>query len=46
MVMVSGKSQKVIRHLVISFGATKPPAHPDDGDGISSQNTRKPSIVM
>ena len=23
-------------HPVISFGATKPPAHPEDGDGVSS----------
>ena len=24
--------------LVISFGATKPPAHPEDGDGVSCPN--------
>ena len=27
----------------ISFGATKPPAHPEDGDGVSSRNVGKPS---
>lgn len=26
-----------------SFDATKPPAHPDNGDGVSSWNVRKPS---
>jgi len=29
----------------ISFGSTKPPAHPEDGDGVSSQNVRKPSYI-
>ena len=28
---------------VISFGATKPPAHPEDEKGASSQNVGKPS---
>jgi hypothetical protein len=32
-----------VGHLIISFGATKPPAHPEDGDGVCSQNIRKPS---
>jgi len=26
-----------------SFGSTKPPAHPDDGDRVRSQNVGKPS---
>jgi len=26
-----------------SFGAIKPPAHPDDGDVVSSRNVGKPS---
>jgi len=25
-------------HPVISFGITKPPAHPEDGDRVSSSN--------
>jgi len=25
---------------VIGFGATEPPAHPEDGDRVSSQNGR------
>jgi len=41
--LVSGRSQKIVGHLVISFGSTIPPAHPEDGDGVSSQNIRKPS---
>jgi len=28
---------------VINFGSTKPPAHREDGDRISSQNVLKPS---
>jgi hypothetical protein len=28
---------------VISFGSAKPPAHPEDGDGVSSRNVGKPS---
>jgi len=31
---------------VISFGGTKPPVHLEDGDGVSSQNVRKPSHPM
>jgi hypothetical protein len=27
----------------LSFGATKPPAHPEDGDGVISRNFRTPS---
>jgi len=27
----------------LHFFATKPPAHPDDGDGVSCRNVRKPS---
>jgi hypothetical protein len=30
--------------VFISFGATKPPAHPEDGDGVSSWNLGKPSL--
>jgi hypothetical protein len=29
-----------VGHLVTSFGATKPPAYPEDGDRVSSQNVR------
>ena len=29
---------------VISFGSTKPPAHPDEGDGVTSRNVRKPHL--
>jgi len=36
-------SQRRVGHLVISFGATKPPAHLEDGDGISSQTIGKTS---
>jgi len=36
-------TQRRVGHLVISFGATKPPAHPEVGDGVSSWNIRKPS---
>jgi hypothetical protein len=32
-----------VGRLVISFGATKPPAHPEYGDGFSSRNVGKPS---
>ena len=32
-----------VGHLVIRCGATKPPAHPEDGDGVSCWNSRKPS---
>jgi len=28
---------------VISFGATKPPAHPEDGDGVTYRNVVKTS---
>jgi hypothetical protein len=39
---------KVFRHFreltdVISFGANKPPAHPEDVEGASSQKVRKSS---
>jgi hypothetical protein len=29
--------------VVISFGATKSPAHPEDGDGVIFRNVVKPS---
>jgi len=28
---------------LISTGATKPPAHPEDGDGVCYRNVKKPS---
>jgi len=31
-------------HLVTSFCAAKPPAHPEDEDGIRSRNVGKPSV--
>jgi len=31
----------VTSKLMTSFGATKPPAQPKDGDGISSRNVEK-----
>ena len=33
-----------IGHLVISFGATKPPAQPENGDEVESRNVGKPSL--
>jgi hypothetical protein len=36
-------TQHTAGHLVISFGSTKPPAHPEYGDRISSWNVGKPS---
>ena len=35
---LNGNTQCRVGHLVISFGATKLPAHPEVGDGVSSQN--------
>jgi len=32
-----------VGHLVINVGATKPPAHPEDGDEVKARNVRKPS---
>ena len=32
-----------IGHLDISFGATTPPAHCEDGDSVRSRNVAKPS---
>jgi hypothetical protein len=37
-------TQHRVGQLNISFGATKPPAHAEDGDGVSSQNGGKPSL--
>jgi hypothetical protein len=34
-------TQRRFRHLVISVGATKTPAHPEHVDGVSSRNVRK-----
>jgi len=39
----SRPTERRVGHLVISFGATKPPAHPEDGDGVSSRIVGKPS---
>jgi hypothetical protein len=36
-------AQRRVGHLVISFGATQPPAHPEDGGGVSFLNVRKTS---
>ena len=36
-------SAELVLHLVTSFGTTKPPAQPEDGDGVSSWNVIKPS---
>jgi len=36
-------TKHTIGHLVISFGTTKPPAHPEYGDRVSSWNVGKPS---
>ena len=36
-------SQGTVGHLVISFGASKPPAHHEDGDRVSSRITGKTS---
>ena len=30
-------------HKLQSLGSTKPPAHPEDGDGVSSRNVGRPS---
>ena len=30
-------------HHTLQFGSTKPPAHPEDGDGVSYRNVGKPS---
>jgi len=29
----------------LNFGSTKPPTHPEDGDGVISRNVRKPSLL-
>jgi len=34
-----------IKKKTDQFGATKPPAHPEDWDGVSSPNIRKPSHI-
>jgi len=36
-------TQRRVGHLIISFGATTPPAHPEDGDAVSARNVGKPS---
>ena len=33
------------QHTVISFGATKPPAQSEDGDGVSSETSEKIHIL-
>jgi len=35
-------TQRRIGQLVFNFGTTKPPAHPEDGDGVSARNVGKP----
>jgi hypothetical protein len=35
-----------VGHVVISFGATKPPAHPEYGDGVISLNVGKSSQFL
>jgi hypothetical protein len=40
---LNGDAQCRVGHLVISFGATQPPAHPEDGGRVSSLNIRKTS---
>jgi hypothetical protein len=32
---------RFVGHLVISFGSTKPPSQPEDGDGFSPRNFGK-----
>jgi hypothetical protein len=44
MYRVSGGSAK--GHLVVSSGATKPPAHPEDGDGVGSKTSVNIYILM
>jgi len=36
-------TKRRVGHLIINFGATKPPAHPEDGDAVSARNAVKPS---
>ena len=33
----SGPAERRVGHLDFSFGTTKPPAQPEDGDGVSSR---------
>jgi len=37
------KQTNLVTKVVTSFGATKPPVYPEDGDGFSSRNAGKSS---
>ena len=39
----NGDTYSAVGHLVISFRATRPPAHPEYGDRVSSRNVGEPS---
>ena len=39
----AGRQAAAVAALLISFGATKPPAHSEDGDGVSYRNVGKTS---